>query len=148
MKTLLILRHGAAEHMSLSGDWGRPLTAQGAADAETAGRRIRETFSVPQVIVTSDALRARQTADIVAHSLDFLEKIDARAALYQADTDTLRDVVQALPDEAALALLVGHNPGLEQFASRPLGTACLACLKWDIATWTEAQPHTAKHLHF
>ena len=64
MKTLIILRHGKAVDVLVSGDKRRELTERGMRDAEAMGKLIGSEVGVPDLIVSSDATRARQTAEI------------------------------------------------------------------------------------
>ena len=116
MKTLLILRHAKAENDAPKGDEKRALTKRGEREAADIARQIEAAVGVPDAIVSSDAKRARQTAKIVADSLDYSDKVDTKKSIYAADVDTLLRVVRKLPGSADCVLLVGHNPGFEELA--------------------------------
>ncbi len=66
---------------------------------------------LPGLIVTSDARRARQTAQIVAEELGLEERITLEPEIYNAELDTLLRILRGLPDAAECVLMVGHNPG-------------------------------------
>lgn len=153
MKTLLILRHAKAEDHSAEGDKGRALTGRGERDAASIGKQIKAQFGYPDLIVTSEAKRAQQTAGIVAQEVGYTSEITTRSTLYNASLHRLLDTVQALPDGADRVLLVGHNPGLEQLAGdldaealapQPLATAGLVRLQFDTARWKDVRPHTGQ----
>jgi phosphohistidine phosphatase len=143
MKTLLILRHGQAMSHSPSGDKGRTLTRKGAQEAAEVGRQIQEQFGCPDLILASDATRAHRTAQIVAEVLAYPHDIDLRGAIYEANVGDLWEIIQSLPDTAYCALLVGHNPSLEQLAGIPvsLPTAGLIPFQFDIAHWQDVPEH-------
>ncbi len=153
MKTLLLLRHGQAERFSDAGDKGRALTEHGAEYVAAVGQKLLEGYGCPGVIVASDAARAQQTAEIVAQAVGFRGEIETAAAIYEATVADLLAVVAGLPDSAACALLVGHNPGLEQLAGAldreaaappALSPAALIALHLDVTRWRDARPGSGR----
>lgn len=155
MKTLLILRHGKAEDHSPKGDKERALTGRGERDAAAVGEQIGRTFGCPDLIVSSDAKRARQTAKIVAKATGYAAEIETRGAIYGADLNTLLSVIHELPEAAGCVLLVGHNPGLEMLAGvldaealapPPLPTAGLAPLQFAPTLWANTRPRTGRRV--
>jgi phosphohistidine phosphatase len=154
MKILLVLRHAEAAPDSGEGDEARPLTEKGEKDAVTIGRQIAATFGCPEHIAVSDARRARQTAEIVAaQQAGSGAAVALESAIYEADAETLFGVVERFPDAAEVALLVGHNPGVWQFARTlvgegtaamsPLPPAGLYVLDIPAARWVDVLPGTA-----
>ena len=113
VRTLLVLRHGKAQPDAPRGDWARDLIERGRRDARTMGEVIRERIGVPDAIVTSDAHRARQTAEIAAEAMAFAGQVMLEHAIYEAGLIDLIEVVRSLPEEAGTVVIVGHNPGFE-----------------------------------
>jgi phosphohistidine phosphatase len=152
MKTLLILRHAKSSRDATGPDHDRPLNDRGRRDAPRMGRLLSAQDLVPDLIVSSTARRARKTAEAVAEEAGYVGAIDAAAALYLASPETITRTVRALPEESARALLVGHNPGMEDFVERVTGrhehfpTAALACLELDIARWQDFDSHAGSRL--
>jgi phosphohistidine phosphatase len=154
MKTLLILRHAKAQQdVPDGGDWARALTARGRGDAETMGAHIRGLIGIPDAIVTSGAVRARQTAEIVAGAVGFSGDLTVEPDAYAADPSTLLALVRGIPDEVDTAVLVGHNPGLEELAAAlasddvraiRLPTAGLAHLEFDAPRWSDVAEGTGR----
>jgi phosphohistidine phosphatase len=151
MKTLLILRHAKTQSDAPQGDWARELKERGHRDAAAIGAHLRAQIGTPDAIVTSDASRARQTAEIVARELGFDQPLVIEPRVYTADVDTLLDVVRQLPDVAGTVILVGHNPGFEELAASlssrdedevRLPTAAFARLEFDLSHWSEVRPGT------
>ncbi|MBY0496329.1 MAG: histidine phosphatase family protein [Cyanobacteria bacterium] len=76
MKRLLILRHAKSSRADSSHqDWQRPLNDRGRRDAPRVGDWLRTRAIVPDIIITSNALRARTTAQIVAKSAGYSRDI-------------------------------------------------------------------------
>jgi len=154
MKTLLILRHGKAQEGAPNGDKARELVERGKEDAALMGRLIRKKDLKLDGIVSSDAVRARQTAEIAAESAHFDGKIEFDPDIYYGDLDTLVKIVQKLPDEWGCVLLVGHNPGLQDLSAAlveqgteppSLSTAGLARLDFENAKrWKDASEGSGK----
>ncbi len=144
MKTLLILRHAKTQADASAGDHARELTERGQRNAEAMGAHIHNLIGTPEAIITSDATRARQTAEIVASAVDFAAPLIVEPRLYAADLDSLLAVVRRIPDEVQTAIIVGHNPGFEELATILAGnpeqgvrlpTSGLAVLELDVERW-------------
>jgi len=72
----------------------------------------------PDLILSSPAKRALQTAKILAKELEYPpEEIQTNERIYLADTDTLVNIIQNVPDESQRLMLIGHNPGLTHLAN-------------------------------
>ena len=116
MRELILLRHAHAEPGAAGqADFDRPLSSQGLAEAEAAGRWLADQGLVPDRVLCSPARRTRET--LVA-ALGELGCTDVReeAAIYEASPGTLIALADTHRDARRL-LLVGHNPGLEQLAA-------------------------------
>ena len=144
MKTLLILRHAKTQSDAPAGDHARELTERGHRNAAAMGAYIQNLMGTPDAIITSDATRARQTAEIVAGFLGFTAPLTMEPRIYTADPDTLLAVVRGIPDEVQTAIIVGHNPGFEELATALAGkpeqgvrlpTSGLALLEFDVEGW-------------
>ena len=115
IKSLILVRHAKTEPRSLEiEDHERQLTSAGIRSAKAALRRALSLVENPKEwrIWSSPALRAWQTAEIVADALG-LKEIEKNPNLYSDEVIALR---QSLDDEKGNLILVGHNPYLEEFA--------------------------------
>jgi phosphohistidine phosphatase len=116
MKTLLIMRHGKAEEGAPRGDKARVLVERGEREAALMGELIKKEGLGLDGVVSSDAARARWTAQIAAKATGIEGEIKFDEEIYGAGLDDLVEVVRGLPDGWACVLLVGHNPGMEDLA--------------------------------
>jgi phosphohistidine phosphatase len=145
---LVVLRHAKSAWPDGVPDRKRPLNGRGRRDAVAAGRWLRDNVGGLDVVVCSPAERARQTWELVAAELADPPDPTFDEDVYGASPDTLLDVVAALPDDAATALLIGHNPafqdlvGLLSGEEREMKTSSLAVLTWS-GGWTDATPRAA-----
>ena len=152
MKTLLILRHAKTQPDAPNGDHARQLTERGLQDAQRMAAYIKTSLGTPDAIVTSDARRAMQTAEIVANGVGFSTPVTVEPRIYAAGLDTLLDVVRELPDDADRIILVGHNPGFEELAEAlssedgdvRLPTSAFAHLEFDTPTWAAIHPGSGR----
>ncbi len=142
MKTLLILRHGKAQSDAPHGDKARVLVERGEREAALMGQVIADMEIELDAVVSSDAARAQQTAEIASRAAGFDGPIRFESQIYAAGLDDLLEVVRTLHGEWNCVLLVGHNPGFEDIcaalakegADPPvLPTAGLARLSFDKA---------------
>lgn len=108
------------------------------------GGLLRREGLVPDVVVSSPAVRARQTAEAVAGAGGFDSPIVFEESIYEASPNALREAVAAIDDAATTAMLVGHNPGMEGFIRyltgeiEPMPTAAVAVISLDIESWAAA----------
>ena len=116
MRELILLRHAHAEPPDAGqADLDRPLSPEGLAEAEAAGRWLAEQGLVPDCVLCSPARRTRETLEAVMGTIGYVEqRLDD--AIYDATPGTLASLVDGHRDAERL-LVVGHNPGLEQLVA-------------------------------
>ncbi len=149
----MLMRHGKS-------DWGRPLPDQhrplkkrGRRAARAVGRWLRKEKVVPDLLLSSPARRALDTARLVAAELELgPEMVRVEEAIYGGWPDELMGVIRAVEDRVRTLLLVGHNPDLEDLVlelaapgpvagpgEKILPTAALAVFSLD-AGWAGLDP--------
>ncbi len=116
MRELILLRHAHAEPADNGqADIDRPLSPQGLAEAEAAGRWLHEQRLVPDRVLCSPARRTRETLEAVLGLTGYVEqRLEER--IYDAVPGTLAALLDEHREVERL-LLVGHNPGLEQLVA-------------------------------
>jgi phosphohistidine phosphatase len=118
MHRLILLRHAKAEASAESGgDIERGLTERGRRDAALVGRALAEAGFVPDRALVSTARRAQETWRALAAELP-KARVDDLRGLYLAGPDAIARIVEDNEAEHADAtvMVVGHNPGLHEFA--------------------------------
>jgi len=116
MRELILLRHAHAEAASTGqADLDRPLSPIGLAEAEAAGRWLKENNLLPDCVLCSPARRTRETLEAVLGITGFVEK-RLEDAVYDATPGTLMGLIEARGDVDRL-LVGGHNPGREQLVA-------------------------------
>lgn len=152
MKTLIILRHSKTEKINPAGDQARELTKPGRRWATEAGREILDATGLPDLLVTSNAIRALQTGDLAAEAMKFSGERRVIPEIYGATENELVQVIQAFPDDFSSIVLVGHNPGLEELANSfpgkrehgHLPTAGWVVVEMSAESWQDAKAGAGK----
>jgi phosphohistidine phosphatase len=133
MKTLLLLRHAKSSWKDDSlDDHDRPLNERGKKEAPKMGQLLLEQHLLPDIILSSDAKRCRRTVEKVCEAAGYRGEAVLTSELYLANPATYLKALSRLPDHVSRALVVGHNPGLEQLLEllterdEPMTTAALA----------------------
>jgi phosphohistidine phosphatase len=144
MKTLLLMRHAKSSWADPARpDLERPLNERGRKAAPLMGRFLRRQSLRPDAVVCSPAARARETAELALAAAQFACEVRYDARIYEASAARLLEVAREIAEPATTALLVGHNPGMEDFvrlltgAQERMPTAALACVAFDAAAWRE-----------
>lgn len=115
MKRLILMRHAKTEPWSEGiDDFGRALTPQGHADAARMAQELVSLGWSPERILVSSARRARETCSEVAAVMTG-EKVRPMESLYLTGVRGLTEAV-AQNDGAETLMVIGHNPGLHDFA--------------------------------
>jgi phosphohistidine phosphatase len=116
MARLLLLRHAKTERAEAGErDRDRKLTARGRADAEAIGAYMIRHRLLPDLVLTSPAVRAEETLTGVAAEFAKLPRVTREERIYNASSETLIRLIRETRD-AKILLLVGHNPGMHDVA--------------------------------
>lgn len=144
MKTLLIVRHAKSSWKDQQAqDHDRPLNKRGKRDAPRIGQLLQDRGLRPDLILSSTAKRARKTAAMIARQCGYQGIVKLDGSLYLAPPDAYITVVHQVDDQFRCVLVVGHNPGLEQWLALLTGqavrmpTATLARLELELSSWQE-----------
>ncbi|HUC18340.1 MAG TPA: histidine phosphatase family protein [Acetobacteraceae bacterium] len=121
MHQLLLLRHAKSswDDSSLA-DRARPLNKRGERAAAAIGQAMSELGLAPGLILASPARRSMQTLAALA-PFPRQTRIETPESLYLADASRLLATLRALAEREAGVLLIGHNPGLHEFAVMLIG---------------------------
>lgn len=144
MKTLLILRHAKSSWKDDDlADHDRPLNKRGKSDAPRMGELVRREELQPELILTSSALRARTTAELVLESSGCDAELVVSRDLYAHYPEAYLDVLVDVDDCYDVVMIVGHNPGVEELVELLTGqwermpTAALVKITLPINSWSE-----------
>jgi len=148
MKTLYLVRHAKAIlENRMEKDIDRQLLEKGVKRTKTIIDFLLQKKITIDLIVTSPAVRAFETARALAHALNFpLTNIKIERLLYEGDADKIGDLFYDLPQNKESLMIVGHNPSITNFANlflpEPidyLPTSGIVCIQFDTNSWDEIE---------
>lgn len=144
MKRLYLLRHAKSswDNAGLA-DHDRPLNDRGRRAAAFMGQVVRERGLLPEIVICSNAERARQTAELFCEAAGFDGETVAESRIYEASAGRLVEIVSTIEGAYGSAMLIGHNPGMESLiyyltgALEPMPTAAIAIIELSIERWAD-----------
>lgn len=156
---LIVLRHAKSSWTDDSlEDHDRPLNARGRSASDAIGAWLAANEHAPDEVLCSSAVRTQETWQRVAAHLNHPPSAVPRHDLYLAEPTHL---LEALADaQGRCVALVGHNPGIGQFAaavlaSRPahkefdrFPTLATLVADFDLESWRSVAPGTGRLVDF
>jgi phosphohistidine phosphatase len=157
VKRLTLLRH-AKSSWAEDGkpDRERPLAPRGRKAARRLGGYLRDEGVRPDLVLCSPAARTRETLELIRPGLRDDVEVQVEEGLYGAGAKELLDRLRRLPDAVGWAMVVGHNPGLQQLvvllardgplrerAREHYPTGALATLRLSEGGWPDLAPGRA-----
>src|SRR5436190_14031195 len=142
MKTLYLLRHAKSswKDETLS-DIERPLNGRGRKAAQAIGDFLKREKIIPDLVLSSSAVRARQTTDLLLKAANISTDLRFDERIYEAGSERLLQVIKQVEKSKKSVLLVGHNPGLEEFlyvltgATDTMPTGTLSKIALGTSSW-------------
>jgi phosphohistidine phosphatase len=126
MHTLHLLRHAKSGWKEDVEDHQRGLSRRGRQAARRVGEHLPAAVGTLDLVLTSSALRTRQTLDLVLVRFAARPRILIEDELYLASAERLLERLRRLAEEDRNILLIGHNPGLRELALTLADTAAPA----------------------
>jgi phosphohistidine phosphatase len=160
MRRLMLLRHAKS-------DWSKPgqrdhdrvLASRGREAAPRIGKYMATHDLVPELVVCSTAVRARETWELVAGELASTPRVAHDERIYENRPDTLLHVIHETVPDVHILLLVGHNPSFSALAEllaatgdtesrqrlrEKFPTAGLAVIDFAVDAWDRVHPHSGR----
>lgn len=126
MRELWLLRHAKSDRNVNVSDIKRPLKKRGKRDAKNISEWLKNQHLIPDIILSSPAVRAIETSSIIYEQLQIDQSvIQEDSRLYATGIDELKMVLSSCPETARYVLLVGHNPELENLLIHLVGKQAL-----------------------
>ena len=156
-KTLYIIRHAKSswDNQSLS-DSQRTLNARGLKDAPLMAKLLKGKKIVPDLIISSPAVRALSTAEIFADEFKYKrDKIISDEKIYEATMRELITTIREIKDEYNTVMLFGHNPGLSNIVNLignkflpALPTCAVVGIELKVNSWSDVERDCGKIILF
>ena len=160
MRRLLLLRHAKSERSLPGGrDHDRILTSRGREDAAKLGAYMVRHALVPERVIVSTSARTRETWDLVASAFAAAPPAVYDERIYEAAPQAILKVIKECEAEVQTLLIVGHNPGLQEFAALLIAsgdvearqrlneifpTAGLVVINFALDDWARLHPHAGR----
>ena len=142
MKSLLVMRHAKSDWSRPDReDFDRPLNKRGRKDVPRVAGFLEACAGPPDLVLASAAVRAQETAARLVEELGEGPQLVLDGRLYMAGPEALSEVLAAAAGKAATALVIAHNPGMEQWVARLTGarvrlpTAAVARVDLEVPRW-------------
>lgn len=146
MKRLTLVRHANASWKEwAASDFERPLTRRGISETVVLGQLLLRDEIVPDLLISSPAVRARQTAELLAKELALPTNVlRFEECLYLAEVPDLKRIARSPGPKLMHLMIVGHNPCLSELARllapradiAELDTATACSMTFDVADWS------------
>ena len=152
MRRLRLFRHAKSSRPPGVRDHDRPLADRGRRASGEMGRFMAGQGLRPDLALVSTSRRTQKTWARAVPAFAGSVPAVAENRLYEATPETLLAVVRECPSDIHALMLVGHNPGLEDFARKLIKggetqamsrlrekfpTAALAVIDFDAPQWAE-----------
>lgn len=156
MKTLLLIRHAKSSWKNTSlTDHERPLNKRGLENLERMAKRLTKQQLQLDAFLSSDAKRARTTAEALTSVLPSRSPLTLNSELYCFSKEELIQSIVEIPDTINNLALVGHNPALEELVDwlcptppEHFPTLAVANLTLAITRWRDLQAQCGELIYF
>lgn len=118
MKKLIIVRHAKSSWKHDVIDHERPLNERGLEDANLVSKHIKGHITFPDLVLSSDAYRAKHTAEIFISNLEIeAETVAFNHNLYDFSGELLIEVIKACENTVDCLMVFGHNHAITDFVN-------------------------------
>ena len=119
---LILLRHGKAEDFNPGGDGMRELVGRGREQARRAARLLKAAGQLPEIVLTSPLVRARQTAEEFCHTASMPGAVIQGWLACGMTPETAMNELAGFR-EFKRVMIVGHEPDFSGFVESMLGVS-------------------------
>ncbi len=152
MKSIVLCRHAKSDWPTGVSDLHRPLLPRGEHDATALAALLASQEFMPDLLASSPARRAIETAEIFKQGLGYQPDLQIVPSVYHEGVAELINYLRNLDEQHETVMIVGHNPTMENALTHFLGassafelpTCAMACLEFKGRPWKDLAPH---HLH-
>jgi len=118
MKTLYLIKHAKSSwDIPNTSDFERNISKKGKKDINTIGSYLSLVGIKPKLILSSCALRAQQTADLLAEKISYKGQKYYLEELYLTSLDSIKEIIYIQEDDIDSMFIIGHNPQLQELAN-------------------------------
>lgn len=155
MKKIIFLRHAKSSWKDPTiDDFDRPLNNRGRKNAPFMGKQFLKRNIFIDILLSSNATRAFNTANLFADSMNFKDKIIYLDELYLASSNKILNIIQNINEDYKNVLIVCHNPGITDLSNylsnhfvENIPTAGVVCFNFD-KNWNEISEKSCEFVFF
>lgn len=154
MKKIYFIRHAKSPKDANLSDFDRVINKRGKGDIEFMALRLKEHKIKPQMIFSSSAKRAVQSAKILGKILKF-DKIFYTKKLYNASCEELFEFIKNIDENLDEICIVSHNPAITEICEflsdsiiNSIPTSGIFCIEFEGIKFSEISKHCGKALFF
>jgi phosphohistidine phosphatase len=148
MKSVILLRHAKSDwEADYESDHDRPLNKRGRKAAAMMGHYLGSLGQLPDLVLSSTALRARETVSRAAEAGDWDCPVELTPELYEASPGSALELIRNRDDALGSLLLTGHEPTWSVLAGILVGgaslrmpTAAMARIDFSVESWGDVEP--------
>tara|TARA_B100002051_G_C16739177_1_gene643185 strand:+ start:1944 stop:2435 length:492 start_codon:yes stop_codon:yes gene_type:complete len=152
LKTIILFRHGKSNWNALyKSDHERPIAKRGIKAARKIGQYIYDKKNIPDLVICSSAVRARQTAELAISAGNWGSPLVIEKKLYGADSASLIKILKEQKDKNNSICITGHEPTMSSFINRysnggivKFPTATISRIDYNIDTWCNIDYYIGK----
>lgn len=155
MKKLYIIRHAKSSWKDTSlDDFERPLNKRGEKNSKFMGEFLKDKKIMPDVILSSRAFRAKETAKNIAKKIHYTKEIIFDENMYEANVQTLLNRIETIDNKLKSVFVIGHNPGLNMLVTKLVAlhenipTCGIVAIEFSCDNWSEISSSNAKLISF
>ena len=147
MKSIILFRHGKSDwYADYDVDHNRPLAKRGIKAAKKMGVFLSELGQLPDIAVSSTAIRAKTTVGLAMDAGDWTCPLELDPTIYGGSPNVLLHLVQEQDDTLNIICLVGHEPNFSMFISMAthgrnirFPTAAMAKIDFAVTSWKDVR---------
>lgn len=146
-KQLFLIRHAKSSWKEpYDSDFERSLNSRGEHDAPAMGLKLKSLGIAPDLVISSTAKRAKQTAKKICKSIGYdTDAIKWVEKLYHCSPVVFEEVLYELDNDINSVFIVAHNPGITSFANSlsadfftdNMPTCAVVGAKFHLKQWTD-----------
>ena len=143
MKSIILFRHAKSDwNNTYSEDHERKLNKRGVRAAKTMGLYLRNINQIPEIVITSTAIRTKKTLEIAIKEGNWKSKVKMEKKIYNSSIKKLFNIIHKIEDIYTNVCLVGHEPTISAFIYETtkysiikFPTASMAKIEFKIKKW-------------
>ena len=149
MKSVILFRHGKSDwDTNYDHDYNRPLSKRGIRDAKKIGKFLSKKMEVPDLIISSKALRTKNTIKLAVENGGWSAGIKYEKSIYGASLEELINILKEQDNKYQCICLVGHEPifslfiekvksqSITKFPTAAIGKVSFVTKKWNEIKFT------------